>query len=251
MRSIRSIALAAGALVALTLPAAAQAEGSTVTGSILLPDGSTLEGAVAWTVLVEDTTLADAPAVTIGAAAGAVDDPAATEIPFAAVYDPALVDEGTTYTLAARIVDEAGELLFVNDTAIPVITDGSPVEDVAVPVVAVESGAGVEARVIELEADATLRFVQDGEPVAAIPVTPGETVIIRLDNTAGFAHNFWIGTDEELTVPNGTTEVGVPDWDTGVREVEWLVPDDISGLRFACTVPGHYTLMQGDFTVSS
>ena len=236
--------------MALTLPAAAQADDTTVTGSILVPEGSTLDGAVAWTVLVEDASLADAPAVTIGAAAGAVDDASVTEIPFAAIYDAALVDEGATYTLNARIVDGDGVLLFVSDTAAPVITGGAPVDDVAVPVVAVEPVVGGEPRVIELEADAALRFLQDGQPVAEIPVTPGETIVFRIDNTAGFTHNFWIGSDDELVVPNGATDVGIPDWDSGVQELEWVVPDDLTGLRFACTVPGHYSLMQGDFAVT-
>jgi uncharacterized cupredoxin-like copper-binding protein len=140
--------------------------------------------------------------------------------------------------------------LFVNDTAIAVITNGAPTEGVAVPVVAVEPVAGAEPRVIELEADAALRFTQGGEPLPEIAVTPGETVLFRIDNTANFAHNFWIGTDEELVVVNGTTDVGIPDWDSGVQELEWVVPDDLTGLRFACTVPGHYALMQGDFTLT-
>lgn len=247
--SARSLLLAIAAVVALALPVAAQAEDTTVSGSILVPEGSTLDGAAAWTVLVEDTSLADAPATTIGAAAGAVEDPSVTAIPFAAIYDAALVDESATYTLNARIVAADGALLFVNDTAIPVITAGAPVDDVTVPVVAVEPVVGGEPRVIELEADAALRFLQDGEPVAEVPVTPGETVVFRIDNTAGFAHNFWIGSDDELAVPNGATDVGIPDWDSGVQELEWVVPDDLTGLRFACTVPGHYALMQGDFAV--
>ena len=115
---------------------------------------------------------------------------------------------------------------------------------------AVTTGAGGEPRVIELQADAALRFLQGDEPVPEIAVVPGETVVFRIDNTAGFAHNFWIGTDDELMVPNGATDVGIPDWDSGVQELEWVVPDDLTGLRFGCTVPGHYTLMQGDFTIT-
>ena len=107
-----------------------------------------------------------------------------------------------------------------------------------------------EARVIELEADPAIRFLQDGEQIREIGVTPGETVIFRIDNTAGFPHNFYIGADEDLQVFGGTTDIGVPDWSTGVQELEWTVPDDISNLRFACTVAGHYFTMQGDFTVS-
>ena len=251
MRTIRTILLAAGATILLAVPLAAQADELAVSGRIVLPEGSTLEGAAEWSLEVQDTSLADAPAEVIGVDGGSVADPAATEIPFAAGFDPASIDDGATYTLSARIVDGAGDLLFVNDTAIPVITNGAPVEGVDVAVIAVESALSDEPRVIELEADAALRFLEDGEQIQAIPVTPGETLLFRIDNTAGFAHNFYIGADEELMVPSGTTDVGIPDWETGIQELEWIVPEDITDLRFACTVPGHYTLMQGDFTIAS
>jgi hypothetical protein len=104
-------------------------------------------------------------------------------------------------------------------------------------------------RIIEIESDAALRLLQDGVQISDIPVTPGETVLIRVDNTAGFEHNFYIGTDEELSVPSATTEVGIPTWDAGVRELEWTVPEDISGLKFGCTVPGHYFTQQGTFSI--
>jgi hypothetical protein len=107
-----------------------------------------------------------------------------------------------------------------------------------------------EPRVIEIEADALLRFLQEGEQVLEIGVTPGETVLFRIDNTAGFAHNFWIGLDEEVNLPNAATDIGIPDWDSGIAELEWVVPEDITDLRFSCTVPGHYLLMQGDFVVT-
>ncbi len=42
-------------------------------------------------------------------------------------------------------------------------------------------------------------------------MTPGETVVFRINNTAGFEHNFYIGPDAELQVPNGQTDVGLPD----------------------------------------
>jgi hypothetical protein len=119
------------------------------------------------------------------------------------------------------------------------------------PAEPVEPGEpSAEARVIELEADAAIRFLQNGEQIRDIPVTPGETIVFRVDNTAGFAHNLWIGTDSELQVPGGSTDAGLPDWSSGVKELEWVVPEDIGDLRFACTVPGHYYTMQGDFSVT-
>lgn len=250
MRTVRTIFLLASAILLLAVPVGAQGDEPNVNGRIVLPEGSTLESATVWTLEVQDTSLADAAATVIGQDGGPVTDPAATEIPFAAPFDPASIDEGSTYTLSARITDEAGDLLFINDTAIPVITNGAPVDGVDVPVIAVDASPVGEARVIEIEAGAALRFLQDGDQLSQIPLTPGETVVFRVDNTAGFAHNFYIGADEELMVPAGTTEVGIPDWDLGVQELEWVVPDDIEGLRFACTVPGHYTLMQGDITIA-
>jgi uncharacterized cupredoxin-like copper-binding protein len=108
-----------------------------------------------------------------------------------------------------------------------------------------------EARVIELELDGALQIKQNGQKVTDIPVTPGETITFKLNNTAGYAHNFWIGTDQELSVPNAKTAAGVPDWNSGPQEFTWVVPDDVSGLKFGCTVPGHYSLMQGTFSVAA
>jgi uncharacterized cupredoxin-like copper-binding protein len=128
----------------------------------------------------------------------------------------------------------------------PVAEEPAPEEPAAAP----PATASGEPRVIDLVAEAALRFTDpSGEQLREIPVTPGETVVFRVDNTAGFAHNFYIGTDAELSVPSATTDVGIPDWDSGVQEVEWVVPEDITDLKFGCTVPGHYTLMQGTFSI--
>ena len=107
-----------------------------------------------------------------------------------------------------------------------------------------------EARVIPLEMTGALQILQDGQQIRDIPVTPGETVIFEIDNTAGFAHNIYIGEDSELMTPAGSTDTGIPDWTAGPQTLEWVVPDDISNLKFGCTVPGHYTLMQGTFSIS-
>ena len=116
-----------------------------------------------------------------------------------------------------------------------------------------KTAAPAEARIIEMKATAALQFTTpDGTRIEDLQVTPGETVIFRIDNTFGYVqHSFYIGTDEELGVPSGSTETGIPPWGRGVREVEWVVPEDISGLKFACTVPGHFAAgMQGTFSVA-
>ncbi len=109
-----------------------------------------------------------------------------------------------------------------------------------------------EARVIDIIATGALQFTTPtGEQIRDIPVTPGETVTFRVDNQAGFDHNFYIGTDEQLMTPAATTDTGIAAWQTGVQELTWVVPADITGLKFGCTVPGHYALMQGTFSVGA
>ena len=114
-------------------------EETAVTGTVLLPEGSTLEGAAEWSVELQDTSLADAPAVVIGTDGDAVTDATATEIPFEIAYDPTDIEETNTYTLSARIVDADGNLVFINNTSIPVLTRDAPSQDVETPVVQPEA----------------------------------------------------------------------------------------------------------------
>ena len=76
---------------------------NTVSGTVVLPEGSTVAGASDWIVEIQDTTLVDAPATVIGADAGVIADEGSTEIPFAAGYDTTSTDEQATYTVNARI----------------------------------------------------------------------------------------------------------------------------------------------------
>ncbi len=83
-------------------------------------------------------------------------------------------------------------------------------------------------------------------------MTPGETIIFRITNTAGYAHNFWIGPDAALMSNQTSGLVGIPDWTDNVpKELTWVVPDDATSLKFGCTVPGHYMNMNGTFSVAS
>lgn len=51
---------------------------------------------------------------------------------FAIAYDEASIDPRFTYSVSARILDPAGQLVFVSDTVTPVITRGNPTSDVVV-----------------------------------------------------------------------------------------------------------------------
>ena len=224
-------------------------EACLVTGTVVLPDGAIVPADANITVQVQDTSLADAPAVVIGEQQLTSADVVDGQIPYAVECDGADIDDGNMYTMSVRIEDGAGELLYINDTSIPVLTDDAPTTDVVVPVIAVQSASvGAGPRAISLEASSQVLFLMDGEPFTDIAVTPGETVVFVVENTAGFSHNFTIGTDDELSAANSAGQAGIPTWSSGVQELEWTVPDDVTGLMFGCTVPGHYSNMQGSFT---
>jgi len=112
-------------------------------------------------------------------------------------------------------------------------------------------GTAEAPRVIPLLANAALQFTDAaGTVITDIPLLAGEVVRFEVDNTAGYSHNFHIGTDTELSVPGAIGQGGIPDWDSGVQTYEWTVPDS-EALKFGCTVPGHYALMQGTFSIQS
>ena len=116
---------------------------------------------------------------------------------------------------------------------------------------AAAGGTADAPRQVNLLANAALQFTdENGMIVNAIPVTPGETIEFVVDNTAGFDHNFYIGTAEELQGSFAETDVGIPTWQSGVQTVTWTVPEEgAEVLQFACTVPGHYTPMHGNFQI--
>ena len=110
-----------------------KAKKPTITGTITFVGTPTFAKGTKVKVMVEDTSLADAPAVVIGKLV--IDDPKKTPIPFTVEYDGDKVKEGHRYTMRVRI-EHDGKLKFINDTSIPVIT-GKPTKDVKVPVIAV------------------------------------------------------------------------------------------------------------------
>ncbi|MBX3031969.1 MAG: hypothetical protein KF809_17625 [Chloroflexi bacterium] len=106
------------------------------------------------------------------------------------------------------------------------------------------------ARTVHIELTGSLSFVQDGERLTSLEVTEGETIHFVLDNTAGFSHDFLIGTADQLSQRLIDGLPGVPEWTSGVEEFEYQVTAETAGLQFACTVPGHYGPMHGDFVVT-
>ncbi len=114
-----------------------------------------------------------------------------------------------------------------------------------------DSGTAEAPRVIPIQANAALQFTDAaGTVITDIPVVAGEVIRFEVENTAGYSHNFFIGTDAALSVDDRANLVGIPDWMEGVQTYEWTVPSE-GELKFGCTVPGHYALMQGTFSIQS
>jgi uncharacterized cupredoxin-like copper-binding protein len=101
--------------------------------------------------------------------------------------------------------------------------------------------------VIELELTADLKIEQDGQQVASLPVTAGETYTFKVTNTAGFEHDFLIGSDADLSAGAAGLS-GIPSWSGGTREFQYTF-DSAGPLGFGCTIPGHYPLMKGVFDI--
>jgi uncharacterized cupredoxin-like copper-binding protein len=90
---------------------------------------------------------------------------------------------------------------------------------------------------------------QGGTQVTNLDVHEGETVHFVIDNTAGFSHDFFIGPADALAQNQVGDLPGIPEWNSGVQEFDYTVTADTANLEFACTVPGHYPLMHGTFTL--
>lgn len=113
-------------------------------------------------------------------------------------------------------------------------------------------GTPESPRKIAVDLTASLTITDPaGETLKEIPVKAGETIEFEVTNSAGFAHDFWIGPESELSTASGniTDGPGVPEFETGTKTFTWTVPTDGSALQFACTVPGHYPTMHGDFVI--
>ena len=119
------------ALAALTValpgcdssPEAIDPLSASVTGTVTYLERIALpDGAVA-TIRLQDVSLQDVAATPISTLI--LPDPGQVPFPFEVKYNPSVIVQSNTYTIAVRIeVDD--ELWFINTTAYPVITRGNP-----------------------------------------------------------------------------------------------------------------------------
>lgn len=89
---------------------------------------------------------------------------------------------------------------------------------------------------------------QAGQKLQELSVKKGQTYTFKVTNTAGYAHNFYIGPADKLAANDTAGLPGLPQFDSGTQEFQYT-PDADGQLEFACTVPGHYPTMHGALTV--
>ena len=124
-------------MLILSFLAACGSTASSVSGTITYLQKIALPDDAVITVQIQDTSLADAPATVVGEL---VIQTEGKQVPFdyEVPYDAEAIQENHTYTMSVRITDGASKLLFINDTAIPVITRDNPTQDVEIIVVPVQ-----------------------------------------------------------------------------------------------------------------
>ncbi len=128
-RGTRGILLAIAVLV-VTACSGSDAE---VTGTVNKLDRVALPPNAVVTVELRDTSRADAPGITLSTETIELDG-GQLPVPYTLSYDEGDIDDRNTYTVFAR-VDADGQLLYITDTAYPVITRDGPSEGVEVLVV--------------------------------------------------------------------------------------------------------------------
>lgn len=110
-------------------------------------------------------------------------------------------------------------------------------------------------RAIEVQGTDTLQWVdpETGEQINSIAVVEGETIEFTIINPSDVVpHNFHIGPEELLSTAGEDVDAPGVDTFTGGEQTFTYTFDDIpESPQFACTVPGHYSTMNGDFLIQS
>lgn len=128
-------------------------------------------------------------------------------------------------------------------TASPGVTTNPSASVSAAP-----SGSGA-ANVIQLDETADLRITDpSGNTVSSITVQKGQTYTFQITNTAGFAHDFYIGSPDDLKAADTANLKGLAQFVSGMQSFTYTFDSD-GPLGFGCTLPGHYQTMNGLFVI--
>ncbi len=138
-------------VIMVNSPAAGEDTSQEVTGEIMYKERIALPDDAVVQVQIQNISLADAPAEVIGEQTY-VTEGKQVPLPFAVPYNSTDIQENIMYGLSIRIEAADGTLLFINDTSIPVITNGNPTSDIVADVIMVNSPAdGEEASMMDDE----------------------------------------------------------------------------------------------------
>jgi hypothetical protein len=103
--------------------------------------------------------------------------------------------------------------------------------------------------VIQLDETADLKITDpSGTVVSSITVQQGQTYTFQITNTAGFAHDFYIGSPADLGAANTANLTGVGQFISGTQSFTYTFASS-GPLGFGCTLPGHYASMHGLFVI--
>jgi len=88
--------------------------------------------------------------------------------------------------------------------------------------------------IVKIEETASLAMVP-----SSVDVVAGQKVCFEVTNTAGFAHNFYVGPTSDIEARNKTDAVaGTPDFTSGAQTVEFT-PTGSGPFEYACWIAGH------------
>jgi putative lipoprotein len=110
--------------------------GAAVTGDVTYLQRIALPDDAVVTVQLQDVSLMDVAAQVLGEQVIETDGKQ-VPFPYEVEYDEDEIIENHTYSMSARITDGQGNLLFISDTANPVITNDNPTSDVEIVTVPV------------------------------------------------------------------------------------------------------------------
>lgn len=133
-------------------------------------------------VQIQDVSLADAPAKVVGEQmidGGGKSLP----IPYEVAYDATAIEDRNSYSMMIRIEGKDGSLIYISDTNTPVITNGSPTQNVDVNMVSTAPPSQPASSMHDIEWQ--WRELSGGavNPAKTIPNPENYTLILRTDGS--------------------------------------------------------------------
>jgi uncharacterized cupredoxin-like copper-binding protein len=116
----------------------------------------------------------------------------------------------------------------------------APLGPTSAPTASASPSGSPTGTVIELAMTSSLQFTQGGQPIDSLELAVGEEYTFRVTNSAGFVHNIWLATPEQLAADDTDGQPGLDDFETGTQEFSWTPTAEAEGWEFGCTVTGHY-----------